>query len=129
MIIFFSVHNKSDCLPSAELGFPPVPQCSQLVRNFCKILRPKYRFKQRSFLLKLPNGTFLNKNLFSVFQPKIDDFVAVFKFSYRKIISGTWTDELSWRNSYGPRLRLVTQTMFFFGYLSAKIEVPKTTSA
>ena len=29
-----------------------------------------------------------------------------FRFSYRKIISGTCTHELSRRNSYGPRLRL-----------------------
>ena len=29
-----------------------------------------------------------------------------FRFSYRKVISETCTDELSWRNSYRPRLRL-----------------------
>ena len=49
------------------------------------------------------------KSIFLYSNLKLTTSSRFFRFSYRKIISGTCTDELSWRNSYGPRLRLGPQ--------------------
>ena len=83
-------------------NFSAVTKCIPAIKNDVEYLKSdnfsdKFIFEAIERINRAKNIIFLYS------KPKLTTSSRFFRLSYRKIISGTCTDELSWRNFYCPR--------------------------